>query len=153
MTDHPETCIGRRRVLQLLAVAAASGLATACGTSAEPMPAAPAGTKALGPLADFPPGSAKAFPDLKLLVMADDTGLWALSTECTHRNGPVSWDADAKDLVCAWHGARYQRDGTVTRGPAPDDLPRYALSLVDGVVHVDPDTSVSKDTVLARPPA
>jgi rieske iron-sulfur protein len=66
-------------------------------------------------------------------------GLVAYSATCTHEGCPVSmWQAQARTLFCACHGAQFDpRDrARVVDGPAPRRLPMLPVKLVDGVVTV-----------------
>ncbi|MDH3732010.1 MAG: Rieske (2Fe-2S) protein [Gemmatimonadota bacterium] len=59
-----------------------------------------------------------------LLVFAGDAGEFTVvSPVCTHRQCIVS--VAGPRLVCPCHGSEYERDGTVTMGPAERRLDRY----------------------------
>ena len=50
----------------------------------------------------------------------------ALSLSCTHQGCTVSQQADGK-FLCPCHGALYDKDGKVLRGPAKRDLTKYKV--------------------------
>ena len=51
----------------------------------------------------------------------------AISLTCTHQGCTVQKQADGK-FLCPCHGALYDRQGKVIRGPAPRDLPRFKIT-------------------------
>lgn len=52
----------------------------------------------------------------------------AFSAICTHKGGPLVYDAAKKQLVCTWHGSRFNMEGKVDTGPAVLDLTPYVVS-------------------------
>lgn len=71
------------------------------------------------------------FPGGPLLVVIEDPEdpetVRALNPTCTHRGCLVALEDG--ELVCPCHGARYDLDGKVTRGPAREDLTAYTLEI------------------------
>lgn len=53
--------------------------------------------------------------------------LTALSSVCTHRGCRVQFNATERTLDCPCHGSRFQLDGSVLEGPAPQPLPSVSL--------------------------
>lgn len=49
----------------------------------------------------------------------------ALNPTCTHKGCTVEFSADSGTLVCPCHGAEFNLDGSVAKGPAEDPLPVY----------------------------
>lgn len=56
--------------------------------------------------------------------------LTALSSDCTHRNCPLRALPD-HTFSCRCHGSHFNETGTVLRGPATRDLPRFPTTLND----------------------
>lgn len=63
----------------------------------------------------------------KIVVARVDETKWsAVGAVCTHKNGPILYDAEKTDFFCPWHKSRFAPDGAVTKGPAKLPLPSYA---------------------------
>jgi menaquinol-cytochrome c reductase iron-sulfur subunit len=65
------------------------------------------------------------------LVKTGPAQVTALSSTCTHLGCRVRWDSEAKALKCPCHGGVFDRSGTVTGGPPPTPLARFATR-IDG---------------------
>ena len=81
-------------------------------------------------------------------VFRDASGVWALSTVCTHLGCIVK--QEGAGFACPCHGSQFKLDGAVTKGPAPKALPWLAVSsagggsyLVDESQTVAPGTKVT----------
>lgn len=60
----------------------------------------------------------------KVAVFRDDRGVaHAVSAYCTHRRCVVDWNGADRTWDCPCHGARFESDGRVIKGPAKEDLP------------------------------
>jgi nucleotide-binding universal stress UspA family protein/nitrite reductase/ring-hydroxylating ferredoxin subunit len=57
----------------------------------------------------------------------EDGTLIALSSRCQHMGCTVDWNDADGTWDCPCHGSRYDRDGTVIKGPAKKDLDRADL--------------------------
>jgi len=69
---------------------------------------------------------------------ANATGIFALSTVCTHLGCTPDWLEGAQKYKCPCHGSGYYKNGVNFEGPTPRPLERYALSLGDdGQIVVD----------------
>jgi len=89
----------------------------------------------------FPPGRSVA-------VFRDGSGVWAVSTICTHLGCIVK--QEGAGFACPCHGSLFKLDGAVTKGPAPKALPWLAVSSAGGgVVMVDEAESVPPGTKVA----
>lgn len=62
----------------------------------------------------------------RVIVANTDKGMIACSAICTHKGCDVAYKADVHQFVCPCHGARFDEDGKVVRGPAKKDLQKYA---------------------------
>ncbi|MEW6271123.1 MAG: Rieske (2Fe-2S) protein [Thermodesulfobacteriota bacterium] len=81
-------------------------------------------------------------------VFRDGTGVWAMSTVCTHLGCIVKQEGEG--FACPCHGSLFKMDGAVTKGPAPKALPWLAVSRVGGGVYlVDEAESVAPGTKAA----
>jgi cytochrome b6-f complex iron-sulfur subunit len=80
-------------------------------------------------------------------VVRDSGGLYALTSKCTHQGATL--EAETSDFYCPRHGAEFNLDGTVTKGPASTNLPHYAMCLLSsGHAAVDTSMTVSQSTRL-----
>jgi 3-phenylpropionate/trans-cinnamate dioxygenase ferredoxin subunit len=85
--------------------------------------------------------------ELRAVLLADGTKiclgnargeLFAVRDRCPHAEFPLSdGELDGKELICAWHGARFDcTNGDVLRGPADEPLALYPLRVNDGAIWV-----------------
>ncbi|MBI4300175.1 MAG: ubiquinol-cytochrome c reductase iron-sulfur subunit [Chloroflexi bacterium] len=94
---------------------------------------------------DFPVGSARVFPDRRVIVVSRESGLFAMSMICTHLGCTVNTMEWGFQSPC--HGSRFDLDGLVLRGPAPRPLPWYKIEeQVDGKLAVDTSHTVRRGT-------
>lgn len=64
----------------------------------------------------------------KLIVArTDENSFVACSAICTHKGCQVEYVHDAKQFVCPCHGARYDLQGNVMKGPAKRPLARHNI--------------------------
>lgn len=64
-----------------------------------------------------------------LLYRPDEGTVLAYTSVCTHQGCKVG-TGDSKNFICPCHGSEYSKlDGSVTQGPAPKALTRYATSI------------------------
>lgn len=69
---------------------------------------------------------------------ANATGIFALSTVCTHLGCTPNWLEAEQKFKCPCHGSGYYKDGVNFEGPTPRPLERFAISLADdGQILVD----------------
>ena len=140
--DMTSSLPSRRTILTVTAAAGSVGALTACSPvqdftgaqGAPPSPVASNGTPTrVGKLSDVPVGgsaSGEANGQKILIYRPDETTVLAYSAICTHQ-GCVVNAADG-EFVCPCHHSTFALDnGTVTGGPAPAPLPRYAAA-IDG---------------------
>ncbi len=99
----------------------------------------------IGTPANFPVGLVKKIEERKVYIFSDNKGLRAISAVCTHL-GCIVAITDA-GFQCPCHGSKYDRDGKVTGGPAPRNLPWLEISQsVDGALVVDAAKEVKAGT-------
>jgi len=66
------------------------------------------------------------------------SGIYALSTVCTHLGCTPNWLEAEQKFKCPCHGSGYYKTGVNFEGPTPRPLERYAISLADdGQILVD----------------
>lgn len=58
----------------------------------------------------------------KVLVVRKDGELHGVQATCTHLGCTVAWNGERGEIECPCHGARYDLDGRVLKGPARDPL-------------------------------
>lgn len=91
-------------------------------------------------------GAGEAFvpPERAVAVYRDTGGVYAISTICTHLGCVVK--ANAEGFECPCHGSRFQADGTVSKGPAPQPLQWLKVTAADGGFHIDEGKTVPVGT-------
>ena len=66
------------------------------------------------------------------------SGIYALSTVCTHLGCTPNWLEAEQKFKCPCHGSGYYKTGVNFEGPTPRPLERYAIALADdGQILVD----------------
>ena len=95
----------------------------------------------IGPLADIPEDRAKivTLSGERVAVFRHDGKVSAVSNACQHQNGPLG-EGRVIDgcITCPWHGYQYEPDTGCSPPPFTEKVPTFAVSVVDGRVHVDP---------------
>ncbi len=89
-------------------------------------------------------GEAFTPPGRNVAVFRDDQGVYAITRVCTHLGCIVKPTAEGFECPC--HGSRYDRDGLVTKGPAPRPLQWLEVKEQGGVLYVDESTGVAVGT-------
>lgn len=97
--------------------------------------------------ADIKPGTLRSVrlpTGEQVVVMNVDGDIYALEDCCSHE----AYELSAGDLLpdgtieCVWHGARFDcRTGAACHPPAVDDVPAYAVRIVDGTILIGPRLS------------
>ena len=85
----------------------------------------------------FPPGR-------QVAVFRDSSGVWAISTICTHLGCLVRSTPEGFDCPC--HGTYFTADGAVIRGPAPRPLPWFKVTGSGNTYVVDEGETVPLGT-------
>ncbi|MFO0754070.1 MAG: Rieske (2Fe-2S) protein [Thermodesulfovibrionales bacterium] len=84
----------------------------------------------------FPVGTVKKLDDRGVFIFANDDGLHAISSICTHLGCIVA--ITETGFQCPCHGSKYNENGKVIGGPAPRNLAWLEISQdVDGSLVVD----------------
>ncbi len=90
----------------------------------------------VGAQADFKTSTFTWIRDKNLFVLREPNGFAAFSSRCTHLGCTVA--RTSSGFQCPCHGAAYDHEGKVLKGPATADLPWYEVWLgVDGRVWVN----------------
>lgn len=141
------SCVSRREVLRLAVLSAAGlPLVAACG------PAAPQsfGDVSAGNAADLAVGEIKAVPGAPAFVARDASGVYAMTTTCTHAGCDMAGGIVGNILFCPCHGSEFDADGNVLRGPANLPLAHFLVTVdtagvmtVHGAQEVDAATRVA----------
>jgi cytochrome b6-f complex iron-sulfur subunit len=101
----------------------------------------------LGAISEFANVTDVHFPEQRLWVYRDATGLFAISAVCTHLGCIVS--AQDGGYFCPCHGSRFDATGNVLSGPAPRALKHLQLSVSpDGQLVVNQDKETEADARL-----
>jgi nitrite reductase/ring-hydroxylating ferredoxin subunit len=75
-------------------------------------------------------------------LVNEEGKLVAISNKCSHKNFAI--DVKGDGFTCPKHGSQFSIHGTVVKGQAKSTLPRYAISVKNGKVTVDPSRSFSE---------
>jgi cytochrome b6-f complex iron-sulfur subunit len=128
--------------LPVLAKLGGEAAARAAGTDG---PAAPA-EKWVPVLkaADLADGKFAPVDGQKIVLSRSGKTVVALSTVCTHKGCEVL-PQKTRDgvLKCKCHNAEYDSSGNVTKRPANQPLPRYAVRLKEGMLEVNTATKLA----------
>ena len=83
-----------------------------------------------------------AFDDV---VVSDLVGLYQ---KCVHLGCRVPWCASSQGFECPCHGSKYNAHGEYAFGPAPRNLDRFAIEIVDDRLIIN--TGQIRDTPRAK---
>lgn len=92
----------------------------------------------------LPAGEAFVPAGRNISVFRDAEGVHAVSLICTHLGCIVKPTADGFECPC--HGSHYDKEGKVTKGPAPQPLPWIKVTASGGVLMVDEGATVPPGT-------
>jgi 3-phenylpropionate/trans-cinnamate dioxygenase ferredoxin component len=99
---------------------------------------------------EIPPGGLLRVEVEGALVCLANAGgeIYAVSDDCPHIGGALSdGELEGCMLTCPVHLARFDvRSGRVLRGPARDDVPTYAVRVVDGEIYVAETAELLSET-------
>ena len=115
-----------------------SGSGGACGT----------GATDVGAPSTFMMNKPVYFSSVRVFVVRDAGGLYALTARCTHEG--TTTVIQTNDFYCPNHGAMFDFTGAVTRGPAITPLQHYAMCILpNGNVGVNTSMPVDKTVRLS----
>jgi len=124
MQPENDTTAGMNR-RQFLVLTAAAVLAGRQALDAASNPAGAAGPRVVnaGPVGNYAAdGLYEGFIDQGFFVIRKGKDLFALSSDCTHRQCQLKIGAH-RSFFCPCHGSTFDSSGKVTDGPAKRDLP------------------------------
>jgi len=84
------------------------------------------------------------FDDIDVVV----EGLTGLFQKCVHLGCRVPWCSSSQGFECPCHGSKYNAAGEYEAGPAPRNLDRFTLEVVDGRLLIN--TGSVRDTPRAK---
>lgn len=137
------SAISRRHALRLAVVAASTPLLVRCG------PAGPQsfGDVTAGNAANLAVGDIKAVSGAPCFVARDASGVYAMTTTCTHQGCDIANGVQGSVILCSCHGSEFDAEGNVLRGPAQAALAHFLVTVdsagvitVHGTQEVDPAT-------------
>jgi cytochrome b6-f complex iron-sulfur subunit len=88
----------------------------------------PVGSTDAIPNPDGPPDN---YPKVKFWISNTEEGVLAIYKVCTHLGCLYGWDDQETKFICPCHGSQFTKDGTWIQGPAPRNLDRFKVQLVD----------------------
>lgn len=104
----------------------------------------PPTTFRIGKPEDYPEDTITYNDKKKLFIFRDESGFFTISAVCTHLGCTVKREGDS--FHCPCHGATFDSNGLVTKGPALRPLPRFSINLTaNGELQVDTANKVDLD--------
>lgn len=99
----------------------------------------------IGKRSEFTPGVVEIVTEQNVRISATEEGVKAMSMVCTHLGCIV--DETPNGFACPCHGSKFDENGNVIAGPAPQALAWFAVTeAADGSLVVDGNKEVSADT-------
>lgn len=92
----------------------------------------------VGSLAALPPAGSDPLNEAtgRFWLVHSSQGLTALHKACTHLECLCEWDATAREYRCPCHGSRFAITGEHIAGPAPRDLDRFPVEVINAAGEV-----------------
>lgn len=129
----------RAMLISLPVIAAGASVLQGCGASI------PSQAVVYGAPDSLALGTPTRLGSYDVFLVRTEQGIAAISGRCTHLGCGVAPTAEGA-FHCGCHGSEFAADGTVTHGPAGDDLAWLAVRIENGSVVVDPSQHVAKGT-------
>ncbi len=105
----------------------------------------PASRIVAGKPADFTVGAREVFENAQFALVREQDGFAAISLVCTHLRCTVR--TSEAGFECPCHGSQYDRNGSITGGPAPEPLDWYKVGITpNGELEIDKTVKVSQGT-------
>jgi nitrite reductase/ring-hydroxylating ferredoxin subunit len=89
-----------------------------------------------------------------VILGRDEGGLYAMTNTCTHEgcDTETAGSGNSASVRCPCHGSAFDRNGTVTRGPARNALVHFAVSVdANGEITIHGGTPVDASVRTAFP--
>jgi Rieske Fe-S protein len=94
--------------------------------------------------ATFTMGTATFFSARRTFVCRDASGLYTVTSICTHQGCDIDFVSQGSGFSCPCHGSRFSFVGAVTNGPAGSPLRHYELCIgSDGRLWFDTNRTVT----------
>lgn len=101
----------------------------------------PPSTFRAGSPLDYPEGTVRFNKEQRTYVIGVAGGVYALAAVCTHLGCVTRYLSDENVIACPCHGSRFDLEGNVIQGPAPQPLPWLEVQL-DAADNLLVDTSI-----------
>jgi len=72
-----------------------------------------------------------------IIARLDNSDYVVASNQCTHRERPMGYDSETRQLVCSSGKSKFMLDGSIVRGPAERPLHIYGWSLNQNNLIID----------------
>jgi cytochrome b6-f complex iron-sulfur subunit len=138
--------VNRRRFLGL--VAGGVGGVAAVGCMMSGIGPAPVGDVPAGNVAILPVGTIRPLASVPACIGRDANGVYAMTLTCTHAGCDMGQQGSVSGggLFCACHGSRFDANGNVVAGPAPQPLEHFGVTVdASGELTVHGGQVVSSD--------
>ncbi|MGZ3473889.1 MAG: Rieske (2Fe-2S) protein [Polyangiales bacterium] len=101
-----------------------------------------------GATSSFPVNTWKKVTATRPFILGHDAGgYYAFSAKCTHHTSVTIGSPNSSGATtCPSHGAQFDANGNVTRGPASLPLVHYAVTVCGGRIYVDTGKTVAAST-------
>lgn len=92
---------------------------------------------------EVPSDGAVQIPQARSFLTRLGDEVVALVQKCPHLRCNVDWCETSGEFECPCHGSTFNRVGEHRSGPAPRGMDRHPVRVVDGVVFIDTDVTIS----------
>jgi Rieske Fe-S protein len=101
-----------------------------------------------GAVSSLPMNTWKRMSGTAVFILGHDSGgIYAYSAKCTHHSSVTIGAPNSSGIAtCPSHGAQFDSNGNVVRGPATSPLKHYAVTICGGKIYVDTSKTVSAST-------
>ena len=73
-----------------------------------------------------------------IIARTNEGELVAFNKRCTHKGGPLAYNANAGRFQCPWHGAQFSGQGVVLQGPATKNLKAHKVETNGKIITIIP---------------
>jgi nitrite reductase/ring-hydroxylating ferredoxin subunit len=101
-----------------------------------------------GSVTSLPKNTWKRVSGTAVFILGHDAGgIYAFSAKCTHHTSVTIGAPNSSGVAtCPSHGAQFDSNGNVIRGPATSPLKHYAVTICGGNIYVDTSKTVAAST-------
>jgi cytochrome b6-f complex iron-sulfur subunit len=124
------TNISRRHFLQVIVATGAVSALPGCNGGGDSSPEA-FGDVGAGNVSELAVGSIQAVSNAPAYIARDASGLYAMTSTCTHAGCDMiaSGAITSQGIACHCHGSVFDKNGNVVTGPANSALAHFAVSV------------------------